>query len=471
MKTKVYTSIVFTLGLALILAACAPAATTVAPTAAVPTTAAATTAPTTAGAATTAPTTAAASPTAGTTGAAACPLPNLEPNASITFSGWGDPTEQQVYRDSISRFQQVCPGVTVNYNPVPSDFQTKMKAQMAGGSAPDVFYVDNQLMPAFAPAGQLLALDPLMKEAGISASDFIPALMTEFTYNGSVYGLPKDWGTLGLVYLPDVFTQAGVPEPTAQWTWTDLQNAAQTIAQKAIIPSGQKTAIAAFCQAPDVARFAPWVFSNGGTFTTPDFKTPTLNTPQVTQMAQMIGDMFKAKTLVRPGDVGAGWCGEAIGKQLAAMTLEGGWMVNFMKGTYPTVNYKSVELPMGPVTRADYVFTNALGVNASTKYPRASAALAMYITGRANQAIIQASGFAYSTHPDQIKDITNPIDVAISAGGLLQASHPEYWGPYTGQLESAISKALESVYLGAQTVDQAFTTLQSQAQSILTSGQ
>ncbi len=68
------------------------------------------------------------------TGNSGCPL-QVEQGAKITFSGWGDETEQKVYRDSIARFNKVCPGVTVNYNPVPSDFQTKMKAQMAGGTA------------------------------------------------------------------------------------------------------------------------------------------------------------------------------------------------------------------------------------------------------------------------------------------------------------------------------------------------
>jgi len=63
-----------------------------------------------------------------------CPL-TVEDGAVITFSGWGDESEQKVYRDSIERFKSVCPTVTVNYTPVPSDFQTKMKAQMAGGSA------------------------------------------------------------------------------------------------------------------------------------------------------------------------------------------------------------------------------------------------------------------------------------------------------------------------------------------------
>ncbi|MEJ2208262.1 MAG: extracellular solute-binding protein, partial [Anaerolineae bacterium] len=240
-----------------------------------------------------------------------CPL-TPESGASITFSGWGDPSEQQVYRDSITRFQEVCPGITVDYVPIPSDFQTKLEAQMAGGTAPDVFYVDNILMTAFGPTGQLLPLNDLMAQANVSADQFIPALLGEFTLNNQIYGLPKDWGTLGLIYLPEAFTAAGISEPTADWTFDDLRTAAQ-----AISAAGQYKG---FCQDADWARFAPWVFGNGGSYTTPDFKTATLDTPEVTQMAQMTFDMISEGSMVQHTDVGASWCGDAIGKQLVGMT-------------------------------------------------------------------------------------------------------------------------------------------------------
>ena len=92
----------------------------------------------------------------------------------------------------------------------------------------------------------------------------------------------------------------------------------------------------------DWARFSPFVTSNGGAFATADYKTATLDTPEVKTMATLVADMFKEKSLVRPADVSAGWCGEAIGKKLAAITTEGGWMVNFMKTTYPDVVWKAL---------------------------------------------------------------------------------------------------------------------------------
>jgi len=443
---KIFTLLTFLIALSMLIAACGPAATTAAPTTAAPTQPPAETT---------------AAPTEAPTGARTCPL-QVEPNATITFSGWGDESEQKVYRDTITRFASICPDVTVNYVPVPTDFQTKMKAQMAGGTAPDVFYVDDQLMTAFAPSGQLLGLDDLMSQAGVSRSDFIAALLPIYTLNDATYALPKDWGTLGLIYIPAAFTDAGIPEPTADWTWDDMRAAAKTIADKG--------KYGGFCMGADWARFAPFAFSNGGAYASADYKTATLDTTEVKTMATLVDDMFKEKSLVRPADVSAGWCGEAIGKQLVGMTTEGGWMVNFMKTTYPDVVWKAVEIPNGPATRADVIFVNGLGINAASKFPMASAAFLFYTTGEVNQAAIVATGFAYSTHPSQADLIIDPNDKAIASGGLLPDTRVAYWGPNTGKVNDAVSQALDRIFLGDQTVDEAFAQAQAEAQTAL-SGQ
>lgn len=383
----------------------------------------------------------------------------VEKGAKIVFSGWGDTTEQKIYTDSIARFKKLYPDVTVDYQPIPDKFQDKLKAMMAGGTAPDVFYVDDQLMTAFAASGQLLALDNYMAQAGVKRSDFIPALLTIFTLGGKTYALPKDWGTLGLVYLPEAFKAAGIPEPTQNWTWNDMRVAAQKIAA-----TGK---YAGFCMNADWARFAPLVFSNGGDYVSDDYKTATLDTPQVKAMAQFVADMFKEKSLVRSADLGASWAGEAIGKKLVGMTLEGGWMVNFMKQTYPNVQWKTVLIPSGPKTRADVIFTNGIGVNASTKYPIASAAFAIYLTSEVNQGEIVKTGFAYSTHPSQADLIVDPNDKAISGGGLLKDARVAYWGPYTGKVEDAVSHALDRIFLGDQDVNAAFKQAQAEAQAAL----
>ncbi len=382
----------------------------------------------------------------------------VEEGASIVFSGWGDQTEQQIYKDAIVRFNKIYPDVTVDYQPIPADFQTKLKAMMAGGTAPDVFYVDDQLITAFGTTGQLLQLDSYMAEAGQARSDFIESLLTVFTIDGKTYGLPKDWGTLGLVYLPEAFAAAGIAEPNDDWDWDDLAKAAKIISEK--------TDYAGFGQNPDWARFAPWAFANGGSYTNEDFTKATLNTPAVKEAAAFILKMKNDGILVTSQDVGAGWCGEAIGKELIAMTYEGGWMVNYMRNDFPDVNWKAVQVAKAPNgKRSNVIFTNAIGINAGTKYPKAAAAFTIFLTSRENQAAVAATGFAYPAHPDQLDLIQDPNDRAISAGGLV--GRVAYWGPNTGKINEQASKALERIYLGALGIDDSFAEAEKKVNAIL----
>ncbi|MCK5155486.1 MAG: sugar ABC transporter substrate-binding protein [Spirochaetales bacterium] len=382
----------------------------------------------------------------------------VEVGAEIVFSGWGDATEQQIYIDGIERFSKIYPGVTVDYQPIPADFQTKLKAMMAGGTAPDVFYVDDQLMTAFGSTGQLLALDSYMEEASVTREDFIVSLLAIFTHDENTYGLPKDWGTLGLVYLPEAFEAAGIAEPTDDWTWDDLYNAAKTITEK--------TDYAGFGQNADWARFAPWAFSDGGSYTNADFTKATLDTPVINKAADFIMKMKNDGLLVTSADVGAGWCGEAIGKELIAMTYEGGWMVNYMRNEFPDVNWKAVQVAKSNAgNRSNVIFTNAIGVNAGTAYPKAAAAFTLFITSRENQAEVAKTGFAYPAHPDQLDLIIDPNDRAISAGGLV--GKVAYWGPNTGKINDQVSKALERTYLGAMGTEDSFAEADKKVNAIL----
>ncbi len=145
-------------------------------------------------------------------------------------------------------------------------------------------------------------------------------------------------------------------------------------------------------------------------------------------------------------------------------------MVNFMRQNYKDVEWKAATIPAGAKGQADVIFTNGIGVNAKTKYPKAAAALALYLTGRDNQGEIVKTGFAYSTHPDQVALVQDPNDKAIAQGGTFPLTRVAYWGANTGKINDAVSKALERVFLGDQTVDESLKQLQSDVTAVL-SGQ
>ena len=91
----------------------------------------------------------------------------------------------------------------------------------------------------------------------------------------------------------------------------------------------------------------------------------------------------------------------------------------------------------------------------------------MCIRDRANQAEIVGTGFAYSTHPDQVDLIVDPNDAAIAVGGTFDLTRVAYWGPNTGRVNDAVSQALERLYLADQDIEQSFDQAQEEAQTAL----
>src|SRR5262245_57776377 len=100
-----------------------------------------TTAPAGGGAATSAPTAGGVTQIEGATagGSGDVTKITIEDGATLRVASWGDPSEQKVNQDAFARFNKIFPNIRIKYEPQPKDFQTTMKADVAGGTEPDVF--------------------------------------------------------------------------------------------------------------------------------------------------------------------------------------------------------------------------------------------------------------------------------------------------------------------------------------------
>ena len=56
---------------------------------------------------------------------------------------------------------------------------------------------------------------------------------------------------------------------------------------------------------------------------------------------------------------------------------------------------------------------------------------------------------------------------AIALTALFPLTRVAYWGPNTGKVNDAVSKAFERIFLGDQTVDEAFAQAQEEIQAAL----
>lgn len=298
--------------------------------------------------------------------------PQTQQPVEIRLSGWSSsPAEAEILEQLLKDFETQNPDIKVKYEPVTGDFFQKLQTDLAAQTEPDVFYVDVFWAQDLMERGLLLELDPYIQKDGVDLSDFEPALLQGFQYQGKTYGLPKGYSTLGLFYNKQLFSDAGISAPPTNWD--ELVEAARKLT------SGDRKGLAI---PADHARFVPFILQAGGRVFSDDRKQAFFNSPEAVQAATFYtGLVTKEKVADTPQALGVGWAGDAFAEGKAAMVFEGHWMIPFMKDKAPDLQYGVAELPAGPNGgRGNFVFTVAYGASARTKHPEAAWKLINWLT-------------------------------------------------------------------------------------------
>ena len=150
-------------------------------------------------------------------------------DATITYGIW-DQNQQPAMQEIADAFTAEHPNVTVEIQLTPyKEYFTKLQTSVSGGAAPDVFWMNGPNFQLYASNGVLAPLD----DQGVEASDYPQGLIDLYTYDGSLYGAPKDFDTVALWYNTELFDAAGVEYPSAGWTWSDLEAAAAKLTDPA----------------------------------------------------------------------------------------------------------------------------------------------------------------------------------------------------------------------------------------------
>jgi multiple sugar transport system substrate-binding protein len=259
--------------LALLVGACGGATTTTAPSAAAPSVAASAE-----------PSTASAAPSdAGYTG----------PEATITYSIWGDPSEIKSQQAVVDAFHAMNPKITVKVTV--SDWDTywdKLQTGIAGGDAPDVFAMDGPLFPDYQSRGVLLDLKPYIDKSGYDLGQLADQAVGDFTTETGQFGLPRDLNVIALFYNKAMFDAAKVAYPDDTWDWAKLVTAAHSLT-KDTNGDGKPDQWGFYTETSDMENYwSSLVWQNGGEIISPDKKSTVLGTDQAVGGLQFLQDLI-----------------------------------------------------------------------------------------------------------------------------------------------------------------------------------
>jgi multiple sugar transport system substrate-binding protein len=109
----------------------------------------------------------------------------------------------------------------------------KTVAGFTAGNYPDMAYQYGSSVAQLVRQPKLVDLTKVVKKSDFGWDDFYPSEQKAATVGDKVVGVPALVDNLAVVYNKKVFQAAGVPLPSASWTWDDFRSAAAKLTDPA----------------------------------------------------------------------------------------------------------------------------------------------------------------------------------------------------------------------------------------------
>jgi multiple sugar transport system substrate-binding protein len=298
---------------------------------------------------------------------------------------------------------------------VATDLPQELSQGFAAGDPPDLFYLAPEALAGYAGNGSLQPYGDRLE----NKDDFYPSLVENFTFEDEFYCAPKDFSTLGLVINKGLWDAAGLTDDDIPTTWDELAAVAQTLTKDGVVGLGYGW---------EWQRIGTFMAQAGGGLV--EDGTAIADSQENVDALTYVKDNMTAGTFAYAQDVGAGWGGEAFGKQSTAMTIEGNWITGAMANDYPDVEYVVTELPEGPAGKGTLQFTNCLGMAADSGNQEAALDLAEYLTSTEQQLAFSEAFGVMPSIQSAAEQWTNdnPDLAAFLAGADYAQGIPTYDG-------------------------------------------
>ena len=376
-------------------------------------------------------------------------------SGTVVLSGWGAiPDELKLLKQVIRGFERTYPQIKVDYQPITGDYVPTMLAKFAARKPPDVFYIDSNVFLDWVTQGLLEPLNSYATKSLFSPKPFYSSLLSGFTYKGRIYGYPKDWSPLAMEVNTTLAAKAGV-NPGKIKTWADLTTAAKKL--KPVMGNDAKP----ICLNPSWDRALAFVYQNGGTFLNATKTKATINSPAATAAMNFYVGLIRQGLADIPTKLSVGWCGEALGKQKAAIIFEGNWLFPFMQSTFPGVHFSTQRMIMNK-EHGNLAFTVSYSMAKDSQNKPAAWQLIRYLVSRPGMATWTSKGLALPSRSD-VRPVSGRGAFLLDA----PAAHPWQFAPRFSQVIDTANNELSAVIEGKQSVAQMLQKVQSTANDTL----
>ena len=393
---------------------------------------------------------------------------------TVTVRLWDEQVEE-AYEESFDAFEEENPDIDVEIEHVAyADYFDKLRTDVAGGSADDIFWVNNSYFGAYADNGNLLNIDETLGAEAKQAWE--PKVVEQFTRDGALWGVPQltDAG-IALYYNRALLDQAGIaPEQLNTLTWSpdSAQDTFLPVLQKltrdaagntADAPGFDPNAIAqyGFNASNDLnAIYLQFIGSNGGTYQ--DGDEFTFDDPKSVEAFQYIVDLINEHH-VAPSAADTNEDGDFARNQFLQ-----GKMALFESGTYNLKNIADSAdfdwgvalIPSGPAGRVSVTNGIVAAGNAATEHPEATAKVLEWLGSEEGNSFVGASGSAIPAvvaaqqtfrdyYADQGVDIAPFFDVIDGTDTI-----PAPRGANYGAAFAVFKPILDEVFLGRTPVQE-----------------
>jgi multiple sugar transport system substrate-binding protein len=390
---------------------------------------------------------------------AGCTTPDDGP-VTITYTNFiSNGGNEENLQTIVDAFEEENPDITVEVTTLPyGDYGTALQTDLAAGTVSDVFDLE------YANYKQFQADGVLAEVAVADADAYRPSLLEAYQTDGAQYALPSSFSDVVLYYNADLFDAAGLDYPTNDWTWDDERAAAEALTDQAAGMWGDHQPVSFY-------EYYKVLAQNGGQFLNDDGTAVAFNTPEGIEAAEwLVGKSGTVMPTIEQGQGTADFDTNLFKEGKLGMLHSGIWVF----GAFADVPFGwDIAVEPGNTTQASAVFSNAVGVSASSEHPEAAAKWAEFLTSSSTMVDVRLdSGWELPPISDEAKLATYlekgaPANRQAVFDSLDAIALPPVVAEGQTEMQDILGEELIEAQAGRKTVEEALASAEERINAVI----